>query len=299
MGCSYFLIELALEGFTPLTLVTLRLALAALMLWAAAVAGGLPIPRSPAIWAMFLVMGLLNNVAPFTLISWGQTQIASSLASILNATTPLFGVIIAHAVLADERVTRLKALGVVVGFIGVAVMIGPEALLGLGGGFLGQLAVLIAAASYAVAGAYGRRFQSTGLHPIVIAAGQVSASTLFMIPTALLVDAPFSAAAAPFSAWAGVIALAVFGTALAYIGYFRLLAMAGATNLLLVTFLNPVTVILLGVLLLNEALRAVHIAGMVLIALGLSAIDGRPWRAMGWWWTRRDRLNAPPSDSTQ
>ena len=273
-GCSYFLIEIALE-LPVLLLVAVRIMLAAVVLWAYVLLRGEQIPKQLSVWTAFLVMGLLNNVIPFSLIVWGQTEITSSLASILNATTPLFAVLIAAVWLRDEPVTPAKIIGVVIGFVGVSVMIGPGALTEIGGEVLAEIAVVCAGLSYACAGAFGRRFHRLKLSPAVAAAGQVTMSSL-VLGTVVLLTHDFSVSLdASITAWAAVAAMAVFSTAFAYLLYFRLLATAGATNLMLVTFLIPVTAILLGVFLLNETLSAYEIGGMLLIFFALVVIDGR------------------------
>ena len=275
-GGSFFFAEIALESLPPLTIVTLRVGLAAITLWLVVLALKLPIPNSPPIWIAFLTMGLLNNVLPFSLIVWGQSQISSGLAAILNATAPLFGVIVAGILLRDESATPLKITGVVIGFAGVIVMMDLSSI--ATSSLLAQLAILAAALSYACASVYGRRFKATGLNPILVAAGQVTGSTLLLLPIALWVDGNDPYANMPAQVWAAIISLAVFSTAAAYILYFKLLASAGATNILLVTLLVPVSAILLGWLFLEESLQTPHIIGMAMIALGLSAIDGRLWR---------------------
>ena len=275
-GGSFFFAEIALESLPPLTIVTLRVGLAAITLWLVVLALKLPIPNSPPIWIAFLTMGLLNNVLPFSLIVWGQSQISSGLAAILNATAPLFGVIVAGILLRDESATPLKITGVVIGFAGVIVMMDLSSI--ATSSLLAQLAILAAALSYACASVYGRRFKATGLNPILVAAGQVTGSTLLLLPIALWVDGNDHYANVPAQVWAAIISLAVFSTAAAYILYFKLLASAGATNILLVTLLVPVSAILLGWLFLEESLQTPHIIGMAMIALGLSAIDGRLWR---------------------
>jgi len=232
-------------------------------------------PREARLWAAFLVMGLLNNLVPFALIVWGQHHIASGLASILNATTPLFTVVVAHLLTPDETLTPLKAGGVAVGFGGAVAMIGPAALQGLGQDVLAQLACLAAALSYAFAGIFGRRFRRMGVTPLATATGQVSASTLMLLPLMLLADQPWRLAMPGADVWLAVLGVGLLSTALAYILYFRILAAAGATNLLLVTFLIPLTAILLGVLVLGEALLPRHLLGMLLIGIGLALIDGR------------------------
>ena len=275
-GGSFFFAEIALESLPPLTIVTLRVGLAAITLWLVVLALKLPIPNSPPIWIAFFTMGLLNNVLPFSLIVWGQSQISSGLAAILNATAPLFGVIVAGILLRDESATPLKITGVVIGFAGVIVMMDLSSI--ATSSLLAQLAILAAALSYACASVYGRRFKATGLNPILVAAGQVTGSTLLLLPIALWVDGNDHYANVPSQVWAAIISLAVFSTAAAYILYFKLLASAGATNILLVTLLVPVSAILLGWLFLKESLQTPHIIGMAMIALGLSSIDGRLWR---------------------
>jgi drug/metabolite transporter (DMT)-like permease len=225
-------------------------------------------------------MGILNNVVPFTLIVWGQTHIASGLASILNATTPLFGVVVAHHLTRDEPMTGRRLAGVLVGFAGVAVMIGGAALRDLGVGVAAQVAVLGAALSYAFAGVYGRRFKAMGVEPLATATGQVTASSLVMIPLMLAVDRPWTLPPPGPGTWLALIGLALLATALAYILFFRILASAGAVNILLVTFLIPVSAILLGALVLGEALEAKHLLGMGMIGSGLALIDGRPVAAL-------------------
>ncbi len=274
-GGSFFFIEIAVTSLPVFTLVSLRVALAALALWAFALAKGLSPPRSLHIWLSFLVMGLLNNAIPFSLIVWGQTEISSGLASILNGTTPLFTFFIAGLLLHDEPITLKKASGVAVGFFGVVVIVGPGLLDEIGILNLAQLAALGGALSYAFAGVYGRRFSLMGIDPVIIAAGQVTMSSMVLIPISLMVDAPVEYSIVGFSAWAAVGGLAVLSTAIAYVLYFRILASVGATNLLLVTFLIPVTAIFLGITVLGETLQISEIVGMGFIAIGLLTIDGR------------------------
>ena len=274
-GGSFFFNGVAVRELPSFTLVWLRVAVAAATLLLVLRVIGQGMPRQPRVWAAFFGMGLLNNVLPFVLIVWGQHRIASGLASILNATTPLFTVLVAHVVTSDERLTLLKAAGVGVGFVGAAVMIGADAFGGLGTGVLAQLACLAGALSYAIAGIFGRRFRRMGVTPLATAAGQVSASTLMLLPAMLLVDRPWELAMPHAATWAAVLAVGLLSTALAYVLYFRILAAAGATNLLLVTFLIPVSAILLGVLVLHETLLLRHIMGMALLGAGLAFLDGR------------------------
>ena len=253
----------------------LRVGTAALVLHVVIRAMGLSIPRDRKVWSAFFGMGLLNNLIPFSLIAWGQTQIAGGLASILNATTPLFIVIVAHFLTRDEKMTGNKLVGVLVGFFGVAIMVGPAALSGLGLNVWAQVAILCASISYAFSGIFGRRFRELGVQPLATATGQLTASTVMLVPVALLVDQPWTLAMPHIETWEAIIGLSLLSTALAYNLFFRILASAGATNISLVTFLVPVSAILLSSLFLGEQLEAKHFIGMALIGAGLAAIDGR------------------------
>lgn len=280
-GGSFFFNGIAVQELPVFTVVGFRVTLAALILLAILRLRGERMPRGRQVWAAFLGMGLLNNAVPFSMIVWGQQHIASGVASILNASTPLFTVIFAHVLTRDERMTTGRLAGVAIGFAGVAVMIGPAALRDLGVQVAAQLACLAGAVSYAFAGIYGRRFRAMGISPISTATGQVMASGMILLPLVLLVDRPWTLAAPGPAAILALVGVAAISTALAYVLYFRILATAGATNLLLVTFLIPVSAILLGTLFLDETLLPRHLAGMALIGAGLVTLDGRLWaRAM-------------------
>jgi drug/metabolite transporter (DMT)-like permease len=274
-GGSFFFAKVAVAELPPLTLVLGRVALAALALNLIVIASGRHMPGSPRIWGTFMAMGALNNLIPFSLIFWGQTQIASGLAAVLNATTPLFTVVLAHLFTRDERLTANRIAGVLIGMAGVAFMVGPEALEGLGLNVAAQLAVLGGALSYGLAGIYGRRFKAMGVPPLTTATGQVTATTVMMLPIALLVDRPWTAAPPSLVTWGALLGLGLLSTALAYVLFFRILAGAGAVNVALVTLLIPVSAMLLGGFILDERFEWTAFAGMALIALGLAAIDGR------------------------
>jgi len=274
-GASFVFNDLAVRELPVFTVSLSRVALAALILLAVLRLLGQRLPRDRRVWGAFFGMGFLNNALPFSLIIWGQQHIAAGVASILNASAPLFTVLLAHLLTRDERLTPAKAAGVLVGFAGVAVLIGTEALRDLGVHVAAQLMCLAGAASYAFAGIYGRRFRTMGVTPLATATGQVTASTLILLPLVLLIDRPWTLAAPSPTAIGALIGVATISTALAYVIYFRILSTAGATNLLLVTFLVPVSAILLGTLFLGEVLLPRHVAGMALIGLGLAAIDGR------------------------
>ena len=279
-GGSFFFNGVAVRELPVFTVVVSRVALAALVLLAVLRLKGERLAPDRRVWTAFLVMGLLNNVIPFSLIVWGQQHIASGVASILNASTPLFTVVLAHFLTQDERMNPGRLAGVVVGFAGVAVMIGGDAVEALGVNVTAQLMCVAGAVAYAFAGIYGRRFKAMGVSPLATATGQVVASSLLLLPLMLAVDRPWTLDVPSAPALGALVGVATVSTAFAYVLYFRILSTAGATNLLLVTFLIPVSAILLGILFLDEALLARHVAGMALIGLGLAAIDGRPWRML-------------------
>lgn len=282
-GGAFFFAAVAVRELPPLTVVLSRTGLAALalalVLW---LAGEDPPFRGRAI-PSFLTMGLINNLLPFSLLFWAQTMIPSGLASILNATTPIFAIVAAHFLLPDERMALNKAIGIVLGFLGVVVLLGGDLLGGEGFALTGMLACLGAALSYGLASTYGRRFKAMGFSATQVALGQLQATTLMMVPAVLLIDRPWTLTAPGAGVVASVVALALVSTALAYVIFFRLLASAGAVNTALVTLLIPVSAILLGAVFLGETLAWPHYAGMGLIAAGLLAIDGRALAARKRW----------------
>jgi drug/metabolite transporter (DMT)-like permease len=272
-GGAFFFGKIAVAELPPLAVVLARVGLAAAALYFAVRVSGLSMAVGGRMWIAFFGMGLINNLIPFGLIFWGQTQIESGLASILNATTPLFGVVVAHLFGEDEKATGLRLAGVGAGIVGVAVLMGPDAVGGLGGALLPQLACLAAALSYGFAGLFGRRFRA--LPPLVTATGQVSATTLMTIPLVLIFHPPWLLPVPSLKTGLALVALALLSTALAYVIFFRIMRRAGGTNVMLVTFLIPISAILLGWGLLGEALLPRHFIGMAAIFAGLALIDGR------------------------
>lgn len=280
-GGSFLFVGIAVSDIPPLTIVLVRVLLSAIALHVILKAMGYKFPTDKTILSAFLIMGLLNNAIPFSLIAYGQSHIASGLASILNATTPIFTVIVAHFLTTDEKLTGRKIAGVLIGFFGVAVMIGIDALQALGIHIFAQIAILIATTSYAFAGIYGKRFQTLGVKPITVATGQVTASAFLMLPLVMFIDQPWNLDMPSLHSILALIALALLSTVLAYILFFEILARAGATNLLLVTFLIPPSAIILGVLVLNEAIQLNQMFGLALIILSLATIDGRVFSRFG------------------
>ncbi|MBM3645184.1 MAG: DMT family transporter [Alphaproteobacteria bacterium] len=272
-GGSFFFSKAALAELPPFTIAVLRVAIAAAALGSALAITRTILPALP--WRAFLVMGLLNGAIPFALIFWGLQHIPSGLGAILNATTPLFTLLVAHFATDDEKIGRWKLAGLAAGLAGVVVLVGHEKLGALGVSVLGQLACIAACVSYAFAGVYGRRFARMGIAPPVAAAGQLVAATVWLLPLALITETPWRLEMPSPATWMAILGLALLSTALAYVLYFRILAAAGVTNLLLVTFLIPASAIALGAVFLGERLEAHHFGGLALIGLGLALVDGR------------------------
>jgi drug/metabolite transporter (DMT)-like permease len=283
-GGSFFLISLAVAELPPLTIVLLRVGIAAITLWAILLIGGYEIPKSLKLWRTFFILGLLNNVIPFSLIVWSQNHIGAGLASIINATTPLFTILIAGAFLSDEHMTPQRVVGVLIGLFGVTVLIDPSSLRDLGPSMsiatLAQLAIIGAAISYGCASVYGRRFKSMGISPFTTAVGQVTTATIILLPLAFLFERPDQLPNPSLQVWLSILCLGVFCTALGYSLFFRILSSSGATNVVLVTFLVPVSANFLSWLILGEQLHGRYFAGMAVIGLGLAAIDGRLWEKL-------------------
>ncbi|WP_224814940.1 DMT family transporter [Hasllibacter sp. MH4015] len=276
-GASFLAIKVGLEEIPFLTLVAHRVFWACLILWAYVLLRRLAIPTEWRIWAAFLVMGLLNNVIPFALMAWGQQFIETGLTSIFNAGTAIFGVLVAAMVFPDERLTLRKGIGVLVAFLGVAVAIGLDSFRQFDIRSLAQLAVIGGTISYAFAAAWARKTMS-GLAPQVSAAGMLTGSTLILLPAAFLIDGVPSWPTLP-QTYAAIAYFAILGTAVAYLLYYRVLAMAGSGNAMLTTLLIPPVAIVLGALVLGEELAPSAFAGFGLLALGLLILDGR---VLGW-----------------
>lgn len=277
-GGSFLSIRIALDEIGFVTAVAHRVFWAALVLWAVVALLRLPVPRSPRVWGAFLVMGLLNNVIPFSLMTWGQLHIETGLTSILNAATAIFGVLVAALVFRDERLTLRRGLGVALGFSGVAVAIGLDNLAQFDLQSLAQLAVLGGTLSYALASSWARVTLS-GLAPQVAAAGMLTGSSLVMLPAAFLLDGVPSLALQAETLVA-IAYYALAATALAYLLYYRVLAMAGSGNLMLCTLLIPPVAIVLGAWVRGEDLLPQAYLGFALLALGLVILDGRVMRRL-------------------
>ncbi|MGV6838880.1 MAG: DMT family transporter [Planktomarina sp.] len=270
-GGSFLSIRIALDELPFLTSVLFRTAPAAVLLWVYVLWRGLDLPRAPKTWAVFAVMGLLNNVIPFSLMAWGQLHIESGLTSILNASTAILGVLVAAVFLADERLTLRKFIGVTVGFVGVATAIGLKNLTSFDLRSLAQWAVLLGTLSYAFAGAWGRLYLQ-GLKPEVAAAGMLTASTVFMFPLVFIFDG-IPCFDLDLRTWGAVGYYSIIATAIAYLLYYRILSMAGSGNLMLVTLLVSPIAIILGALVLNEILHPQAFLGFAILGMGLLILN--------------------------
>lgn len=274
-GGAFLMIALGLRSFPPITLAFLRMALAVPPMLLALKYLGQKLPTDSRSWRQLFVLGGLNAAFPFMLFFWGQSHISTGLGSILNATTPLWGVVLAHMFTRDEKATPSRILGVLLGLAGIIIMVGTGALEGMTSGVLAQLACLTATVLYALAAIYGRTLSQSTMTPIVVATGQVFTAAVLILPFMLVVDQPWTLPTARWDAWVGAFGLAIPSTAFAYFLYFRLIDRAGASNAMLVAFIMPVVAIVLGVVVLGEAVSVKEMTGAALIALGLVAIDGR------------------------
>ena len=277
-GGSFLCVGIAVQELPVLTIIALRVSLAALVLWGIALFSGHQLPRGRKTWQAFLALGLLNNVIPFGLIVFGQQTIGAGLAAILNATTPLWTVLIAALFLADERFSKQKLFGVLLGLVGVIVMVGPDSLAGISRNLGAQLAVLGATLSYAFASVFGRRFAAAKISPLHTALGQVTASSFILVPLALMIDTPWASALPSQATIFAILGLAVLSTAGGYLLFFNILERAGATNVSLVTLLIPPSAIAMGMLFLEEKLQGIHFIGLALIISGLRSLQGRLFR---------------------
>jgi drug/metabolite transporter (DMT)-like permease len=267
-GGSFIFYRVLAAHLPPLTIVLGRVGIAAPVLYALVRLRGqkLDIP-----WAAFAVMALLNNVVPFVLYAWAETRVTSGVAAILNAFTPIATALVLHG-FGAERLTRLRVAGVALGFAGVAVLVGPD-LRTLGGDLLADLACLGATVCYGFAALWSRRLRHVA--PLQAAAGQIVCSTFLLIVPTLLIDRPWLLPMPGMTVWLNLFGIALLSTAVAYVIFFRILAVAGAANLMLVTFLIPVSALAIGVAFLGEPITMQALGGMGLIAAGLATIDGR------------------------
>jgi drug/metabolite transporter (DMT)-like permease len=273
-GTAFFFAELAIPEIPALTIAAFRLIPASLTMVGICLLLGYRLPASWREWAWLLLLATANNVTPILLILWAQREVTGGIAALFNATTPLFGVFLAHVFTQDERLTVLKITGILVGIFGVVLLVGADLLGGLGGSGFAKLALLGAALCYALGGIYARRFPQ--YPPQTLATGQMIGALMLSMPLALLVDQPWALPLPSAKAVGAVIGMGLFASALSAICYFTVLKRAGATNAMLATLLVPLTPIVLGGLFLGETLTEREIIGACIIGLALLTIDGRP-----------------------
>lgn len=278
-GASFLAIQTAVQEVGPFTSVFHRTFWAALLLWGVVLALRLKMPRDAATWGAFMVQGALNNVVPFTLLAFGTKHLETGLVSIFNASTAVFGVLVAALVFADERLSARKLAGVGLGFLGVVVAMGVSTLRELDLRSVAQLACVAAALCYGCAGSWARA-RLGHLEPRVAATGMLTASGLMMIPLTLLIEGPISFDLMP-QTWAAIAYYSIVATGGAFLLYYSILAKAGAGNLMLVTLLVAPIAIVIGAVVLGEALHPRHYAGFALLALGLAVLDGRILSLLG------------------
>ena len=279
-GLSFLFYRMLAAELPPLLVSLGRVGIAAAAMSLLLQARGESLFGARALWGPFLIIGLLNNAIPFTLFAFAETRITGGTAAILNATTPIFAVLLAHALTGTEKLTVRRGVGTLFGFAGVAVLVGPDAWSSLSSGnLIAEASCLLASLTYAYAAIFSRRFR--GVSPLLIATGQTVGSTLILLPVALVFDPPWLLGSLSLSGWGAMLGISLLSTAFGYVLYFRILVTAGPTNLMLVTFLTPVTAILAGYVALGEAVTPMALVGMALIAAGLAAIDGRVFRLIG------------------
>jgi len=276
-GGTFFFAGVAVREIPPLSVVLARVALAAVFLLPLFWFYGHRLPRTARDWMPYFVMGVLNNAIPFGFLFAAQTIITVGLASIINAMTPLFTVLV-MAAFAVERLTGGRVVGVILGVAGVAILRGLDEPFS-GAQTIGIGLGLVATASYGFAALWGRRHLA-GVAPLKSATCQLICSSVVMLFVVALVEQPWTIAAPSATAWLSVVGLAVLGTALAYIVFFQILVRAGASNVMLVTLLIPLSAMFLGNVFLDEGIRIREIVGAGVIGLGLLAIDGRVFRCL-------------------
>jgi drug/metabolite transporter (DMT)-like permease len=278
-GGSFYFFAVIIKELPVFTIVFFRVFLASVALWVFVLALKQPLPHFKESWKNYVLMGFFNNVIPFSLIVWGEQRVAPGLAAVLNATTPFFAVVVAHLSTQNEKLTWNRMAGAIIGLSGVAALVGFDAIKNLGSDLAFQIAIVGASVSYGICTIFGRRLTAT---PLVNAASQTAASSVMLLPLMLIIDHPFSLPAPSMNATISLIALALLCTSIAYLIFFNIVKRAGMTNVTLVTFLVPISAMMLGALFLDEQISIRHVLGMSVIGVGLALIDGRiPNRLLG------------------
>jgi drug/metabolite transporter (DMT)-like permease len=286
-GSSFLFIKVGVETLPPFTLVTLRLVFAAMFLTAVVALTREPLPTSLATYRHLAVLGLLSICVPFSLIAWGEQRIDSGLAAILNSTVPLFAIVISGLALHDEPVTANRVGGLLVGLAGVATVM-SRSFGSAGSSTEGELAVVIAAGSYALGAVYARRYLR-GVRPVVTALGQIVLALLVTGPLALIAEQPLEVGLRP-DALVAVVWLGVLGLGVAYLIYYRLIAHWGATRASLVTYVLPIVGVTLGAAFLGESVDLRIIAGTAIVIIGVALASLQSRDSIRGWRSRLGRL---------
>jgi len=277
-GGSFLYVKIALAELPPVTLMALRVTFGGLGLLVVLRVRGIKLPRDPAVWRALCVMAVFNAILPFALIAWGQREISAGLAAVINSATPLWTLLLAHFFTPDERLDAGRSIGVLVGFSGVVLLVGPDAVDGLGAPALAQLACVAATVSYGISLVWGRRIR--GIDGGTVAAGQFLSAAPAAIVLAAIIDRPWVLPVPGFATVASITGLVLLSTVVAYIVYFRLMQNYGAGNASLVTMLIPPSAMLLGAVFLGETVDPRALSGFALLAAGLAIVDGRMLRAI-------------------
>jgi drug/metabolite transporter (DMT)-like permease len=277
-GASYTFIKLGIATIPPVTLIAARTLIAGLLLLAILQMRGIRLPRDRETWKRFLFQACLNSVVPFTLIAWAEYSVDAGLAVILNSTTPIFTFLLTVAITRHEPTTARKLLGVIAGMAGICLIVGLQALNGLGRELVSQLAIIAATISYAGAAIFGRNFK--GLDPLVPAAGSMLCGTVLLIPASLVIDRPWTLEPSTSSILA-LLGLSVFSTALAFAIYFRLIHTLGSVGTTAQAYLRVPIGVGIGVLFLGESLGPTAWIGFVCVFIGVVAMTmpAKPKRA--------------------
>jgi drug/metabolite transporter (DMT)-like permease len=289
-GPSFLFIKVAVAEIPPLTIVLGRVGIGGILLYGVLRLQGRNLPPLGRVWLHFAFAAIVQNAIPFLLFGWGEQYIDSALAAILNGTTPLFTLLLAHMFTSDDRLTPTKTLGTFIGFSGLALLIGPSLLGGVKATTWGLIAVAVASLCYGIAIVYGRR-NLRGLPPMVAPTAQLLLATLFMLPLSLVLEQPFNLPAPSWPALGSLLALGVFGTGLAFVVYYRIMEQTSATYVSMVTYLVPVFGVILGVVILNEQLGWNAYLGCALILLGVMIVNGVFRLAI---WQRRSDIAVSP-----
>jgi drug/metabolite transporter (DMT)-like permease len=278
-GASYTFIRIGVETIPPITFIAARTLIAGALLFAVIRARGIAVPRDAAIWRKFLFQACLNSVIPFTLIAWGERSVDAGLATILNSTSPIFTFLLTVLVTRHEPTTARKLFGVVAGIAGIGLIVGTEALSGLGHQFWAQLAIVVATICYAGAAIFGKSFK--GLHPMLPAAGSLLSGAVLLIPASLIVEHPWTLAPS-LASLAALLALAVFSTALALGIYFRLINTLGSVGTVSQAYLRVPIGVAIGAVFLGETLTSSAWIGLVCVIAGVAAMTIPSGARLNW-----------------